>query len=226
MRSILRLAAVAACVLALGSPARAALSYAFAFEAPLVQALPGQTVQIDVFLVETFTDGDSSLIADENGLSGAEVTVTRDAVGGLTDPARIIGADNNIGPTTDPTAFDSDRLGVSVTPPEFAQLLPFDLSDAAVYGTLAAPGVREVLLGTISIEAGLVVGEVTTFTASDDPNFDDTATATATDLGDGAIDGDFGIDPDAVAVEVIIPEPTTLALVALGGVALIRRRAR
>lgn len=201
--------------------ASAALSYAFAFEATSVQALPGATVGIDLYLVETVTGADTSLIVADGGLFGAIALVERDDVAGLNDPAIISGAYAHGGPDEDPTAWDSPD-----TPTPTATKVSFILTDlngsTLVTGEAVAAQTRRVKLGTIEVTVGDEIGEVTNFIAADPDAGADNDVVTAF----SNIDGDFGIDPDAVAVEVIIPEPATLALVALGGVALIRRRAR
>lgn len=203
------------------APAPAALSYAFAFEAPTVEVLAGESIDLGVYLVETFTDGDTSRIVDDGGLFGAQVTIERGDVAGLADPAELINAVNNDGPDDDPEAFDDSFLPV-VAPPDSADLLLADSFDVTVIGEAVDADTRRVRLGTISIVAGAVIGETTTFVASDDPAFDDTLTL----FGVDAIDAAPGIAPGSVDVTVIIPEPSTLALAALASLTLIRRGRR
>jgi len=209
--------AVAGVVLLLCPAAHGNSTYSFATDQALYTALPGETVTVNVYLMETTTSGGSRLV-DEWGLSSAQVTIQRSVEPPIA-PAWISGYTAN-------TAEFSDLIS-----PWENQFLPSVL-DLTQFVDIFAPsgptgvgsgGVRSVWLLDANILVGAAVGETTTFTVEDNPFFDETLTFLGLDP----------LDPEIASTEfsvTAVPEPMTVVATSMGlislGVELLHRRRR
>jgi hypothetical protein len=196
------------CVSAQASP----ISFTYEVDQPNYDVQIGSTVEVPVYFQEAVEDPDWSLLLPEDGLWSAGVLIER--------------TDTSLGAPVSLQAFAPNEADFNDLPATVSvaadQATLFELSLMTNPGGVLPPetfpgsGVRRVLLGTLTIAAGATVGEVTTFLATDNTT-DDTRTWTSFQL----------LDPDIESTSftvTVVPEPATLALLALGGAALRRRR--
>jgi hypothetical protein len=202
--------------------ARGAVVFTYAFDQSSFTATPGEVISVAVYIVETVTAPDSSVLEDQDGLSSAGVSIAR--TGSVpTDPARIMQVSGNA------AVFNDTILGpiYSGPLPEAAgvfQLVGFDQTSGAK-GAVIGPGQRRILLATFDIQAGAVVGEITRFQARDfDPTTDDTVTWPSSSGSSVVLDSQ--VAPADFTLQVVpIPEPSA-ALLFVMGIFLSRRPRR
>lgn len=213
MLGVLGLMGAAALVAADPSRAEAAVTFDYVVSASNVELQPGETGMIDLFIRETVSGDDTSLLVAQNGLSSAHVTVQRTAAGGATQPAGITDFTRNTAGFSG-TPFDESDLPGTVDVTQFTSL-------NASSGPTGASTDGLVLLLNLTVQAGDTPGEVTTFNVFDNPAFDETIT-----FGNTALDSQLGSTSFTVTVSEI-PEPAGLGL--LGGaigLTLLRGRRR
>jgi hypothetical protein len=203
-----------------------AITYSFVTDQTSYTVAAGGSVGVTVYLQETVSDGDTSLLVDEDGLFQAQVTVDRNAVV-PTDPATIASYSLN-------GAFD-DVPSINVDTNSTLNVTQFvGIGASSGPDGVEDPGnssIRQVMLLSMTIQAGAVPGETTTFDVLDDPNFLETQTfSSLIDLDDapyGIAPFQFFVTTEAVAV----PEPSTVMLMlslggVCGGIFVLRRRRR
>jgi len=202
-----------AAVVLLAGPAGAAVTYSYTADPASYDVLPNETVSVAVYLTETIGPAEASPLADRGGLFSFDLLVEEAAAG--TQAATILSAAIN-------TAFDGD---VDNAPP----MIIANRSIFAPTGAPAAvadPVTRRVLLATLTIGAGGVVGETTAFRLADYENSQTPGTDTNTFYWDD-ITAEDPLDADVVEsgfTVTVIPEPATLALLGLGALAVRRWR--
>ena len=196
--------------LLLAAPAGAAVVFEYVAGEASVEAAPGGTVAVDLFLRETVTDGDASVLADDGGLFGFGLLVEREAgsaaalASASVDPAFDFPGDAEV-------EVGRVRLGGGVF-----------LNDPAA-GDVDG-GVTLVRLGQVMITAGGEVGE-TRFGVGPTGDGGLTVTDAGTDLDAG------GTSVGGIAFEAaigtsfvvsVVPEPAAALL--LAPIALLLRR--
>lgn len=207
-------------VLAFGSAsARAAAVYSLSAAQSNYTVAVGDTVDVQIFLVEQLGAGDTSeLMGPDAGLISAGFRLTY----GASDPAQVLLA-NDIAPNP---AFDSGATLMKDAVPGSASLREdVDFGSPPAQGVEASPGVVSLWLGTFrftALVAGTTVVSVEDFDS--DPQFIDFVTASFTDLDPAIQSSRFTINATNPGV---VPEPSSLAMAAtaaLGLVAVARRR--
>jgi hypothetical protein len=188
----------------------------------------GGSVNINVYLEETVSGGSLSLLATENGLYSAQLTVNREAPP-PTDAASIAGFSIN-------PAFNDTNLppgppapDVTFTDSQLNGLLLVNFFDGSGPPGVVDPinsNIRRVHLLTLNVQTEAVQGVTTKFTVLDDPTAFLTSTFFFTSLDQNP---PYGIGPWPFEVSTAIPEPSTVAmLLSLGGVCggifVLRRR--
>jgi hypothetical protein len=202
---------VAACGVA-PSASHAAISYQYMTDVTALSLLPGQTGSVNLYLVETVTDGTTSRLATEDGLSSAYVGVTyTPPATPLASPTTIFSVAANVGDFNDIAGPDQFVAGDHAS--GFIREYVDIAQPTGPAGVLLSPGVRQVFLGSVVVLGGSS-GGTTTFTVADDPITNDTVTidgyATPIDAG--------SITPASFDVTVLVPEP---ASVVTGGVMVL-----
>ena len=201
------------------SNASADYDYQFVFDATNYTASPGQVIPVKVYLQETVDGGSSPWFTTAGqGLFSGGVRIYFDLPPIPSDRAEVVSSANIIkNPLfTDPSALtpvaggSSAGLSAAVNDP-FTQL---------IQGTVVNASTSRILLGTFNFTAGLIPYEVTNLEASD---FDLGSPITQNVVFDSntfnSVDLDTLILPGFATITVI-PEPSSLALWGLGGVAL------
>jgi hypothetical protein len=200
-----------------GGEALAEQSFEYVLSQENYSVSPGGTVAVTVYLQETVSGGDVSILAPEGvGLVGAGVSVFQNDAPQPTDPARVLGVSD----VSAPLSYEFVTPTVELIG---AKLSLFNLDEdyPPVHGEEYAPGVFRLELGTFRFTAGAVVGELTPIRATDyDPFFDDVVTPAGL-----ALDGSIS---EGRATIVTVPEPGAWALLcaAVAALAFRRRRAR
>ena len=157
------------------SVASADRTYAFKAAQDIYLAVPNSRVDVDLFLIETITGPDTSLILSENGLFSAGLRV--DLTGMIpSDPARVVSGSDIVG---NPQFQDS--LGpIVTTSPTSTTILEaaFENVAAGALGSDLGGGVRLIPLATFTYTTGANLLETSTFSLTDfAPNpSDDTLT--------------------------------------------------
>ena len=198
-------------------PSYGAIGFSFGTDQDHYKVMVGSDVDVEVYLYETVTGGDSSLLVADDGLFSAQVTIERTGVV-PTDPAILVDYTPN-------TAEFDDLLGPSQnvftdSELDLTQFVDIDATSGPT-GVDLGGGVRRVWLLTLTVQAGSVYGETTTFSVLDNPSFDETFTFLALDP----------LDPQINAAEfslTAVPEPATVIVWLLLGapcaIACWRRR--
>lgn len=190
------------------------VTYSYGVSTSLLELAPGATGEVELYLIETTTGDSISRLVDEDGLNSAQVSVLLTGTA-PSDPAILTDAIANESEFND---LFGPTIGISPTSVSIYEVLDIEELTGPT-GTDLGGGVRSVLLGSVTITAGSVVGETTSFSVEDDGLFDDTVTL-------------LGIDPidpliAATSFDVtVVPEPASLALLCLGAFPLIARRRR
>jgi hypothetical protein len=184
--------------------------------------LPGQTGSVNLYLVETVTDGSTSRLATEDGLSSTYVGVTyAPPVTPLASPSTIFSVAANVTDFNDIAGPDEVVAGDHTS--GFIREYVDIAQPTGPAGVVLSPGVRQVFLGSVVVVGGSS-GGTTTFTVGDDPVTNDTVTISgfANPIDAGAI------IHASFDVNVLVPEPASVLLA--GIIALYplagRRRAR
>ena len=213
-------AVIAAWSCLLCQPVYGAVEFAFGTDQDHYQVMVGSDVDVQVYLYETVTGGDSSVLVADEGLSQAQVTIQRSGAV-PSDPAILVDYTSNT------VEFDDLLLGPweSVFTDSELDLTQF-VDIAAISGPTGVDlggGVRRVWLLTLTIQAGSVYGETTTFSVLDNPSFDETLTFLGFDP----------LDPEIAPAEftlTAVPEPASVIVWLLLGapcaIACWRRRRR
>jgi MYXO-CTERM domain-containing protein len=195
--------------------APAAVIYSYRTDQFSYSAGPGGTVTVSLFLRETVDGGSASVLAAQGGLFSAGVAAARTS--SPSDPAFLTAAARN--PAFNDTG--SSLMSVAPTLTRFTEAV----SSGGVAATDLGGGVREISLGTMTVQVGNIVGQTTSFNVRDYDNYgtsEDTLTATGT-----VLDTPGGTSPSSFAFQVTVapvPEPAAIGLVALALPLLGRRR--
>ncbi len=199
--------------------ASADLVYQYVFDKSVYTADAGGFVDVQISLLETVTESDTSLLATE-GLVGAGVRVRFDLAPIPSHPATVASL-GDILPNTaafdDPFGYDTDLVAGSSAGFSVA----VDIASPAVFGSIVGPNQYRIELGVFRFTAGIVPGEATFLTAIDRSGADETITGTNGFVLDGQIRAGFA------RIEVrSIPEPSSMALILLASPAFILFRKR
>ncbi len=201
--------------IAWGSTASAAYEYRYVFDATNYTVSPGQTVPVQVFLQETVNGGSTPWFTTPGlGLFIGGVRVNFDELPVPTDRAEVLSTANIIAnplftdspPTLSLVSGSSAGLTAAVADP-FSEL---------IQGTVVNASTSRILLGTFTFTAGLIPNEVTNLLAGD---YDAITQNVVITSGFNPVDLDALILP-ATATITVIPEPSSLALLGLGGAGL------
>jgi len=179
------------------------------FSANALFVAPGETAQVRLVLRETVTAGSASLLVSEQGLSSMGVSVALEALGVVTSAVELL-----------PEVMINEAVFFDASDPIFGPVveqspvggrwLMFAREQGAV-GEEVAPGVRELVLATLTIRAGLVEGETTVVRAGDYDGLTSDSLTWRTPL---ILDETFRYQS---VVLTVIPGP---GVVAVGGVTL------
>ena len=180
------------------------------------QAPVGQTVAIDVYLYEHF-NGTSFLLDDQDGMSSAGVKLTRTSAG-PTEPAYVADV-SAIAPNPAfnggaPSPIEAVNGDIEASLVEYVHFTAVNGVQPIIIDT----NTLAVFLGTFTFTMGSVPGEVTELLITDnDPSIYSNVTFSPEQPFDSLI-CDFAFEI------VAIPEPATLSLLLVGGLATLRRR--
>ena len=198
--------------------ARADVIYSFVADQAAYDVNPGGTVSVDVYLQETLTGGSASQLVAQHGLFSFDVAIWPGSL--VSDPAAVISAaaDSRFDDTRNDITTDHVRAGLDVNIHILdSEGVTAEQVDAVTY---------RVLLATFTIQGGSVPDEVTAFSLTDYENpsssgpdnntfyWDDISASNPLDSVIGA--GSFDV--------TVVPEPATMALLAMGGLVIVRRR--
>ncbi len=212
----------------LAGGAQASVMYSYVTNQSLYLATPGETVAVQMLLRETVTDGDPSLLGSEGGLLGAGCSILQDALL-ATEPASI----SSILPDDSATGWGADGLFDSSFDATSAALLAaigFDSTQPPVIIDQGG-GVSDVLIGTVYITAGSILGETTGFTIDRRDEFTGNTVTYATSWDLDNYDPNLGgpayanAAPSAFDI-IVVPEPASLTVLAIGALGLMARRRR
>ncbi|MDB5297271.1 MAG: hypothetical protein JWO31_3254 [Phycisphaerales bacterium] len=221
------------------SRASAAVSYSYVTETPAIVSGAG-SVLVKLYLQETLTAGSSSILSLEGGLGagGVRVNITGSVP---SSPARITGILANTAPGGFPSPFDESHsyMDGSASGRVHEDLLPDAAGGQPVVVAGSGGTVSRVLLYTLDIRPGDVVGQVTQFAISrygtgvankstlTHSNFydldvsDDDATGTGRSPGTPAY---TAATPSTFTVTTGVPEPGSAGLLLAGCGLLAARR--
>jgi hypothetical protein len=182
-------------------PVRGNSIFSFSVDQSDYSVFPGHFVQVPVYLQEYVLPPDTSFLVAQGGLWTADVLMQRTTLG-LLDPARLIGAAAN--------EHDFDDLPATISVADGTASI-YEMSTAGVLGVGTFSGGRRIELGTLTLAAGTMVGEATTFQVTP---FGGTFEGTVTWLGT-VLDG--SINSTSFTVTVIpAPVPSGLVLSLVG----------
>lgn len=209
-------------------PALAASMYEFGFDSSTYEVAPGQNLTVSVYLYETITAGDTSVLATAKIMSTG-VRISYDSTSTATDPVTLASVANPIqgGPAfTDESGDFGDWVTTYSTPSEFTSVgtgAANPIAGLELSSWTEVPGVEvagsggrkySILLGTVTLTAGDILEETTTLKASDlFTNRDDTYTYSPLNVLD-----DVPIWSSTAQITVV-PEPS--AWIGLSSMALM-----
>jgi hypothetical protein len=203
-----------------GSLASAAYEYRYVFGSTNYFALPGQIVPVEVYLQETVSGGSTPWFTTPGlGLFSGGVRVTFDGAPLPSDRAEVLSTAN----ITKNPLFTDPSATLSVVTGSSAGLIAAvnDPFTQLISGTVVNPSTSRILLGTFNFTAGLIPNEVTNLLASDyDLVMPTNQNVVFNSQTFASADLDALIIP-ANATITVIPEPSSLALLGLGGAALV-----
>lgn len=187
--------------------AQAAILYSLEFDGPTLISLGG-TASIGVYLRETRTAGESSILGDPLfGAISGNFSITRSGLG-----------NNSITGVFGNPIFD-DQIG-STFNASSASVLQQDLNPVPTpFGSPSGPNSDRLLLGSFTVLGSNVLNDTNTFSFLDPDNLNDDLV-----LGDGTVlDGAVSFGSHTV---VSAPEPSTTALLGMAGVGFAVRQWR
>jgi hypothetical protein len=214
-------------------PACANINYSYVPGQKTYTAGPGGTVNVPIYLDESLTGNSPSLLAADGGLASAGFQVSR-ATTGPGNPAAL-------GSVTAAPGFGGPSAYFTETASEVAFTESVSLqSTTGVAPTSVSAGLNQIYLGTLTIQAGSLAGETTDFTLGPivahhgntltNDNFydlDQTDNGGTPGSASGQVPAYNGATSTAFTVTTSTPEPSSLPLLALGGLAgliLLKRR--
>jgi hypothetical protein len=200
--------------------ASAGVIYGFQFDQSNYVVNAGGTVNVAVYLRESFGAGDSTLLNAE-GLFGGGVRVYFNEPPVPSDRAEVLA----LGDILPNLAFDNTATVYDLVPATSAGFFSNVGVSPLPASAVSAPSYHQVLLGTFTFTAGLNPGEITRLRATDfDATLEDNITnATFTVLDSLIADGTATITVSGVHA---VPEPATLivwSLLSCMGLAARRR---
>jgi len=218
------LAAAAVGVLALAGQANAAVSYSYTTDQSTYNADAGQAVSVKLYLLETLSGGDSSVIVAHQGVAGAGIQVARSAGGLPGDPSKITGVARN---TTDFPTVDAVPPAVSDTNVKWFEGVGASDATGKMPGATTNPLPNALFLGTVTVTAG-TLGTTTFNLLPFDAGGGNTLTNDGLDLDFNSANPAYSgasSNPTSFSVTVV-PEPAMAGILAMVGAAgtLIRRR--
>ncbi len=192
--------------------AQAAVAYNFVTDQTNYSLLPNGTAVAQVFLRETLTAGSTSTLAAENGLFSAVARATRTT--SPTAPATITAAARD---TTNFNDFNDSSVQAGGAQADVGGTRSLGSANGSAI-IVDSSTVRRVAVGTLTIQAGLIPLQTTTFTLSDRTGTVDTLTWT----NGTPLDSQIAASTFTVTV---IPEPAAaLGLFGAFGLFLVRRQ--
>lgn len=225
----LGLAAAAMAVISVAGEAQAARVYSYVTDQAQYNSEPGQTRAVKFFLREQLTGGDTSLINSDNGLFGVGLKVVRSG-GGPSTPSILGTLTVNTQDFGGPVIKNEGAAGLSfsagIAPTATTGVRPGNTAGGTSPGTPA----DMVYLGSVQVTAGSGPG-VTSFSLQPYGTGGDTLT------NNNFYDLDFSstnpaysgasANPTSFSMNVAVPEPAGVGVVAVAGMAgLLRRRRR
>lgn len=225
----------------LASAANASIIYSYTTDLPQAYVgAPGSTVQFNVFLVETVTGTDGSLIVGDDGLNGAGASIVRGAGGTATLTSQTL----NFADFTGGTALSTKHLTAGAL--DFTENVSLAASDGTKGTTVGLPsGVTRQLLDTVVITLPSAPGSTTSFvlgrnqagfgsTVSYVSTFNLDADGSTQDLqygGPGGTAADGTIyswkgagDTTSTFTVSTTPEPASVGFMGIAGLLALRRR--
>ncbi len=197
--------------------ANGSIVYNYVTNGSTFSASPGGTTSVNVYLQETVTGTDTSLLVSDNGLRGAGFSVTE--TGALATIIAIndqTGTGGNFAGGTPAKTFGNP-----------SKLLENSVSASGPTGTLVSAGVRQVLLGSLSITVPVTPNTSAPFSLFRYSNSSGNTT-TVTHLYDldfpGTPPPTYTAGPAANFTVSSTPEPASMAFVGLTSVGLLARR--
>jgi hypothetical protein len=214
MRRVRTLAGVlGVCLIGLvGTSARAAVSFDFVTDSSNYTVLPNGTATVQMYLRETLSAGSASQLTTQMGMSSIGIRALRTT--SPTAPATITAA------AVEPfyNTFGTNVVSNGGAQADINGNASFAVNDALSQIIVDSSTVRRVHYGQLTIQAGLIPLQTTTFTMSDippNPGSDDNLTFTGVNI-------DTLIAARTFTVSVL-PEPASMGLLGFGGLILLRR---
>lgn len=218
MKANVRILGLVAVLALAGTSARADYSYSFAVDQSSITLLPGETTTVNVYLVETVSNGDAPRLTDPaDGLLSAGVRLDF----GVGAPVQVLA----VGDITAGPDFTSPFNIADLPGDGTAGLYEFvDFGAAPALGTVISPTSSRVLLGSFLL-TGVSIGSAFDIKVMDfTPDLVETITAQGISLDDPTTN--IAAARIHVTGSRAVPEPASVALLLLGagGLWAYRRR--